>query len=48
MRGAVQARARPVGGAMRMANSQRLADPVGQMLDKVTYSTKTKRSNVLH
>lgn len=30
------ARARaPVAGALRMANSQRLADPVGQMLDKV-------------
>lgn len=29
-------KARPaVAGAMRMANSQRLADPVGQMLDKV-------------
>ncbi|CAN0132504.1 unnamed protein product [Pylaiella littoralis] len=35
MRGAAQAKNRPAGsGAMRMANAQRLGDPVGQMLDK--------------
>ncbi|CAM9644239.1 unnamed protein product [Ectocarpus sp. 4 AP-2014] len=34
LRGAVQAKARPVSRTMRMANSQRLGDPIGQMLDK--------------
>ncbi|CAM9623778.1 unnamed protein product, partial [Ectocarpus sp. 12 AP-2014] len=34
LRGAVQAKAGPVSRTMRMANSQRLGDPVGQMLDK--------------
>lgn len=30
------AKHRPVSRAIRMANSQRLADPVGQMLDKAS------------
>lgn len=40
----VQAKARPpASGAMRMANSQRLADPVGQMLDKVCAYLASRR-----
>ncbi|CAB1102326.1 PGLP [Ectocarpus sp. CCAP 1310/34] len=34
LRGVAQAKARPVSRTMRMANSQRLGDPIGQMLDK--------------